>query len=92
MFAKDIRWIGSGGEVRFWNLDARAEQFAKIPLLLPHEVVGTVRRKNATNEAILARTSFDTMDIEYGGPGRQSWCHSWIDAWSRPDGVAARWD
>ena len=43
----------------------RVEQFPKIPLLLPHEVVGTVQRKNVTNEAILARTSFDTMDIEY---------------------------
>ena len=83
------------GEVRFWNPRARAEQFAKIPLLLPHEVVGTVRKKNATSEAILARTSFDTMDIEYmaglegkvgATPGSMLGLALWLD------GVAARWD
>ena len=52
-------------EVRLWNPRARADQFARIPLLLPHELVGTVWRKNATNEAILARTSFGTLDIGY---------------------------
>ena len=54
-----------------------------------------MRRKNATNEAILARTSFDTMDIEYmAGLEGKVGCHSWIDAWSRPVARrrAARWD
>ena len=74
------------GEVRFWNPRARAEQFAKIPLLL---------RKNGTNEATLARTSFDTMDIEYmaglegkvgATPGSMLGLSLWLD------GVAARRD
>ena len=74
------------GEVRFWNPRARAEQFAKIPLLL---------RKNGTNEATLARTSFDTMDIEYmaglegkvgATPGSMLGLSLWLD------GVATRRD
>ena len=78
-----------------WIPHCRAQQFAKIPLLLPHEVVGTVRRKNATNEAILAKTSFDTMDIEYmaglegkvgATPGSMFGLGLWLD------GVAARRD
>ena len=83
------------GEVRFWNPRARAEQFAKIPLLLPHEVVGTVRKKNATSEAILARTSFDTMDIEYmaGLEGKVgATLGSMLGLALCLDEVAARWD
>ena len=71
-------------EVRFWNPLCQSRTICQDPASTPTRVVGTVRRKNATNEAILARTSFDPMDIEY-----------MVDrCLVSPcgDGVAARWD